>query len=207
MTRGRVREFDAGAALDQAVELFWRQGYEGTSVAQLTAAMGINPPSLYAAFGSKRELFSAATDRFIEGRKHYLERALAEPTAWSAARQFLVGTAEAATEPGRPAGCFTVQAAMACSDTDREVALAMAERRLATRLAMQRRFEQAVAGGDLASGTDCVALGRYVTTVAEGINVQAASGAGREELLGVAETAMIGMPGREARQPAAEAIR
>jgi AcrR family transcriptional regulator len=109
MPGGRTRTFDVDVALDLAVELFWRQGYEGTSIADLTAAMGIAPPSLYAAFGNKRELFRAATDRYLESRRHYLDRALAEPTARLVARRFLIGTVEASTLPGRPQGCLTVQ--------------------------------------------------------------------------------------------------
>jgi AcrR family transcriptional regulator len=200
MPGGRTRTFDVDVALDLAVELFWRQGYEGTSIADLTAAMGIAPPSLYAAFGNKRELFRAATDRYLESRRHYLDRALAEPTARLVARRFLIGTVEASTLPGRPQGCLTVQAALACSDAAREIAADLAQRRRRTRTALQERFERGLHDGDMTPGTDCSVVARYVTTVAEGINVAATGGASRDELMAIVDRAVAGVPGRRPRR-------
>ncbi|MFH9969976.1 TetR/AcrR family transcriptional regulator [Streptomyces mirabilis] len=180
--------------MDQAMDLFWRQGYEGTSIADLTATMGISPPSLYAAFGSKRQLFGQAADRYAASHIHYLETALTQPTARETARSMLTGTVEAATLPGRPVGCFNIQAALACRDTDHDVTELLAQRRRATHTALRTRFEQAVADGDLTAGTDCSALARYVVSVAQGINIEAAAGAARDELLAVVELAMAALP-------------
>ncbi|WP_240529059.1 TetR/AcrR family transcriptional regulator [Streptomyces antioxidans] len=186
MPRGRRRGFDRGAALDTAMEMFWRRGYASTSVADLTAAMGINPPSLYAAFGNKRALFEEALERYARERSRYLAEAMAESTARAATLRFLRGTAEAATLPDRPAGCLTVQGGLACAEEDREVVELLAAYRAGTRRALLERFEKAVADGDLPESTDCPALARCVVAAAEGLNVEAAAGAPREELLAAA---------------------
>ncbi|MFD4555386.1 TetR/AcrR family transcriptional regulator [Streptomyces sp. NPDC058469] len=195
MPRGRKRAFNRDAALDTAMELFWRQGYASTSIADLTAAMGINPPSLYAAFGNKRALLEEALELYAGERAHYLIEALAEPTARLAVRRFLIGTAEAATLPDRPAGCLTVQGGLACAEEDREVVALLAAHRGRTRQALLERFEKAVADGDLSEDTDCRALALCVVAAAQGLNVEAASGTSRDELLAAAKLAAAVVPG------------
>lgn len=182
MARGRPREFDTDAALDKAIDLFWVQGYEGTTIDQLTETMGIGTPSLYAAFGSKRHLFELATDRYTASRSHYLLDALAMPTATEVAQTFLEGTIEAATCPDRPPGCFTVQAGLTCSNDDQEVATLLAERRAATEAALRNRFRRESRTRPLPAGMTPASLARFLTALAVGINVKAADGAGRREL-------------------------
>ncbi|MGD9696691.1 MAG: TetR/AcrR family transcriptional regulator [Thermoleophilia bacterium] len=189
MGRGRKREFDIDEALDRAVDLFWRQGYEGTSVADLSAVMGISPSSMYGAFGSKRELFDRVLARYGARQRPMLDEAMSAATAAAAARALLVGAARAATEPGRPAGCLTIQGGMACDDETRQVAETLAAARAATQERMRLRFERGIAEGDVAPDADGDALARYVATVAQGIVVQAAGGATREQLVAVAEAA------------------
>ncbi|WP_037801493.1 TetR/AcrR family transcriptional regulator [Streptomyces sp. LaPpAH-108] len=195
MPRGRRRAFDRDAALDTAMEMFWRRGYASTSVADLTSAMGINPPSLYAAFGNKRALFEEALRRYSKERARYLSEAMAEPTARAAVLRFLAGTAEAATLPDRPAGCMTVQGGLACAEEDREVVELLATYRAGTRQALLERFEKALADGDLPPGTDCAALARIVVATAEGLNVEAAAGATRQELAAAAALGAALVPG------------
>jgi len=194
MPRGRVRTFDADAALDRAVDLFARQGYEGTSIAELTEVMGINPPSLYAAFGNKRALFDRVVQRYAEHRRPYLEDVVGQPTAQLAAERFLVGAAEHDAQPGGPAGCLTVQGCLAGGDGERGVAEMLARRRSENQATLQRRLEQGAADGDLPADTDCAALARYLSTVAQGIAVQASGGASRDELLTVAQVALAAVP-------------
>ncbi|MEU4160852.1 TetR/AcrR family transcriptional regulator [Actinoplanes sp. NPDC026670] len=190
MARGGRRAFDEQAALDVAVEMFWRKGYEGTSIAELTEAMNIRPPSLYAAFGNKKQLFEKVLDRYTEMRCGLPGEALAQPTAREVTVRFLTGLVEAYTAPGRPRGCLMVQAGLA----SREIAELLEVRREQVRRAVRHRFEEAVAAGDLPAHTDCAILARYVLVTAEGLAVHAATGAPREELLATAGLAAEVVP-------------
>ncbi|MET7609917.1 TetR/AcrR family transcriptional regulator [Streptomyces seoulensis] len=197
MPRGRKRAFDRDAALDIAMHLFWRQGYTGTSIADLTAAMGINPPSLYATFGNKRALFEEALSRYESERSRTLTESMAEPTAHRAVLSFLTGTAEAATLPDRPAGCLTVQGGLACGGEDGEIVQLLATSRARTRQALHDRLTRAVTDGDLPPATDCAALARCVVATAEGLNVEASAGATYPELAAAAEVGARVIPGPE----------
>src|SRR5687767_6665585 len=109
---GRPRAFDTDKALDHALLVFWRKGYEGASLSELTKAMGINRPSLYAAFGDKKALFRKALDRYMEGPAAYVREALNEPTARAVVERLLGGAADLLTDPRTPQGCLTVQSAL-----------------------------------------------------------------------------------------------
>src|SRR3954466_14672758 len=111
MPRGRPRAFDVDEALDKALKVFWRKGYEGATLPDLTRAMGINRPSLYAAFGSKEALFRKVIDRYVEGPASYVRAALAEPTARAVAERLLAGTIDVVTDRHNPRGCLIVQGA------------------------------------------------------------------------------------------------
>src|SRR5262245_17109150 len=115
---GRPREFDMEKALDKALDVFWRNGYEGASIADLTAAMGINPPSLYAAFGNKEGLFRKALDRYVEQRTKFWNQALAEPTARGMVEYLLRKGADFLTEECNPHGCMIVRSALSCSEAE-----------------------------------------------------------------------------------------
>ncbi|MBW8485293.1 TetR/AcrR family transcriptional regulator [Actinomadura parmotrematis] len=192
--RGRPREFDTDAALDRAIEVFWRQGYGGTSLSDLTEAMGINRPSLYAAFGSKEETFRLAVERYARVDMAYVGAALAEPTAYGAVRRYLHDNVAAVTAPGRPAGCLSVQGGLSAAPEDDRVVRYLAARRADGEARFAERFARAIRAGDLPAGEDPGDLAKYVSTVSAGIAVQAAGGATREELLRVAERALKGFP-------------
>ncbi len=189
---GRPREFDLEQALDRAMEVFWRQGYEATSLADLTAAMKIGKPSLYAAFGNKEQLFRRVLERYTAGPGSYAARASAEPTARKVVEAFLRGTVEATTRPHCPQGCLGVQGALAASDDGVVVHDLLADWRDGVRADLEVRFRVALAEGDLASDADPARLARYVMTLSFGLAVQAAGGVGPDELLKVVDEVLLG---------------
>jgi AcrR family transcriptional regulator len=191
---GRPRAFDAEAALDRAMTVFWAQGYEGASLTDLTDAMGISRKSLYAAYGNKEDLFRKALQRYAEGPGAYVTEALAAPTAREVALAFLAGAARATTMPGSPAGCLGVQGALATGATGRVARDTLAEWRARGQALLRDRFRHAVEVGDLPAGTDPEQLARYVMTIANGVAVQAAGGATCEELQQVADAALRAWP-------------
>jgi AcrR family transcriptional regulator len=194
VSRGRPREFDVEEALDRALAVFWRKGYEGASLLDLTRAMGINRPSLYAAFGSKEGLFRKALDRYAEGPAAYVREALSEPTARAVAQRLLGGAVELLTDPRNPRGCLLVQGALACGEAAESVRRELVSRRASGEAAVRRRFERALADGDLPAGSEPADLARYVVTVVRGMAVQAAGGASREELRRVVKMALRAWP-------------
>ncbi|WP_437109736.1 TetR/AcrR family transcriptional regulator [Streptomyces sp. enrichment culture] len=191
---GRPRGFDADEALERAMLVFWEHGYEGASLAGLTEAMGISTTSMYAAFGNKEELFRKALERYTEGPGGYLTRALEEPTALGVATAILAGTIRTTTRPARPHGCLGVQGALATSDPGRGVRDLLAAWRNNGCSCVRERFQRAVDEGELPPGTDPGLLARYVTTLAFGIAVQAASGVARDELQEMADAALRNWP-------------
>lgn len=191
---GRPRAFDLDRALDRALRVFWRKGYEGASLSDLTKAMGINRPSLYAAFGDKEGLFRRALDRYAEGPAGYGREALKAPTARAVVEQILYGAVDVMSNPRNPRGCLLVQGGLACGDEANRVKRELASRREAGEEALCRRLRRAKSEGDLPPDSDPVALARYVATVAQGMAVQAAGGASRAELRKVADTALRAWP-------------
>ncbi|AQW54115.1 TetR/AcrR family transcriptional regulator [Streptomyces violaceusniger] len=191
---GRPRGFDADEALERAMLVFWKHGYEGASTANLTNAMGISTTSMYAAFGNKEKLFRKVLERYTEGPSAYLARAMEEPTALGVATAILTGTIRTTTRPASPHGCLGVQSALTVSDSGQEVRdLLVAWRNDGCRR-VRERFQRAVDDGDLPPDTDPGLLARYVTTLAFGIAVQAASGLGRDELQEMADAALRSWP-------------
>ena len=192
--RGRPRAFDADEALDKALAVFWRKGYEGASLPDLTRAMGINRPSLYAAFGNKEQLFRKAVERYAQGPAGYVREALQLPTARAVVERLLLGGTCVATNPKGPRGCLMVQGALTCGDSAEPARKELASRRAAGEAALRRRLERARDEGDLPPGADPADLARYVVTVLHGMAVQAAGEASRAQLVRVAETALRAWP-------------
>jgi AcrR family transcriptional regulator len=190
MGMGRPRQFDADTALDQAMEVFWRHGYEGATIAQLTEAMGINPPSLYACFGNKEGLLKAALDRYTKLRGVWMDEVVAAPTARDVAERMLMGIADKQTDPANPPGCLLVQGGIACGTGSENVPFELAARRAQNEDQLRDRFIRAKAEGDLKESADPAALARYVSAVSVGMGVMASSGADREALQQVASVAV-----------------
>ncbi|HEX9447707.1 MAG TPA: TetR/AcrR family transcriptional regulator [Dongiaceae bacterium] len=194
MKIGRPRAFDLNTALQQALLVFWRQGYEGTSIADLTEAMGINPPSLYAAFGSKEGLFRRALESYLDQRQAFLQQAYDQPTARDVAMHLLRGTADIQTDPAHPRGCLLIQGALSCGDTAEAIRQELMHRRDQEEIALCQRFERALREGDLDRHQDPASLARYITTILQGMAVKAASGASRHELQEIVDLALMAFP-------------
>jgi len=192
--RGRPRAFDPDAALDRAMHVFWAKGYEGASLSNLTRAMRINRPSLYAAFGNKEQLFRKVLDRYMDGPVAYFGKALAAPKARDVVEEIFLGTARMGDDPRIPAGCLMVQGALACGDAS--VRQEVAGRRAAAEAALRRRLQRAKREGELPKNADPAELASYVMTVVRGMAVQSASGASRDQLGRVAKMALRAWPKR-----------
>ena len=187
---GRPREFVLSKAADKAMRVFWARGYEGASMDELTRAMGISKPSIYAAFGDKRGLFDAALERYNSGPRGFTTKAMALPAVKQAVTALLHGIVEVSTRRNGPRGCLQTHAALACGVEAEEVRDLMARKRIAGEGRLQDRLRKAVKSGELPAGTDTARLAKYVATVANGITVQGASGASRKELKEVVAMAM-----------------
>lgn len=185
--RGRPREFDREQALDRALATFWRWGYEATSLAQLTEAMGISPPSLYAAFGNKEDLFFEAVARY---EKMVAGDAFELPDARAAVERFLLDAAKGFTENDELRGCFVISAATNCGEGSTRVADGMRQRRGAGEAMLRERITRGVREGQLPEDTDVRALAKSFASVFQGMSVQARDGATRKELVAVARHAM-----------------
>jgi AcrR family transcriptional regulator len=196
MPRGRPRSFDRGRALERAMHLFWRKGYEATSVSDLTRAMGINPPSLYAAFGDKERLYLEALGRYQQRRVESMAKWFdEEPTAKAAMRRLLTEAARELARAGAPRGSMLVFSAMQCSSDSLQAELA--ERRASMRAILKARIDRGLREGELPRGTDTEALVDFYSAVFQGMSIQARAGVPRKRLLATAETAMRAWPGRQ----------
>jgi len=184
-------------ALEQAMLVFWRLGYERATLTDLTAAMGINRPSLYAAFGNKEQLFRRSLEAYATGPSGYERAALEQPTAYEVAAALLRGGADLQTQPDLPHGCLAVLSAPSNADESSPVGKALVEARVAGEEAIVERFERAQAEGDIPTDVDVKQLAGFIRTVVYGMTVKAASGATRDELEGVIELALSAWPRRE----------
>jgi len=189
---GRPRAFDPDAVLDRAMHVFWTKGYEGASLSDLTRAMRINRPSLYAAFGNKELLFKKVLDRYMNGPVAWFGKALAAPKTRDVVEQIFLGTARMAKDPRTPAGCLLVQGALACgcASARKEVGA----RRTAVEVTLRCRLRRAKREGDLPKNARPAELAHYVVTVVRGMAVQSAGGASQDQLRRVARIALRAWP-------------
>lgn len=194
--RGRPRSFDRATALERAIQTFWEQGYEATSIADLTQAMGIGAPSLYAAFGDKKTLFTEVVEEYGQTYGAFLGRALEEePTARRGVERMLREAAVEYTAAGHPHGCLVIAAATNVGSASADVMEALRMRREANSLAMERAIAADVAAGELPPDVDPRALARFTAATVQGMSQQARDGASREDLEAVAELALRAWPG------------
>jgi AcrR family transcriptional regulator len=189
-SRGRPRVFDMDEALDKALRIFWARGYEGASIAELTEAIGVNKPSLYAAFGNKEELFYKALLRYASGPVAFVNDVLKEPTARKVAESFLVRAAEFLTDLKHPKGCMIVQGALSSGESAELVRNILIKFRKSYEDQLAERFTKAIIDGDLSSNANPKCLAKYLATLHQGMSVQSTSGATKEELLDIANIAL-----------------
>ena len=194
MAAGRPREFDYDEALEQAMRVFWSKGYEGTSMPDLTEAMGMNRPSIYSSFGNKEELFRKALERYSQNAVAFFRDKLDKPTVREALSAFLCGAATSFACPESPRGCMAVQGALACSEDAEASRLEALGRREDVVKVLQERFERGLVDGDLPKGTDVEGLARFYTAIMQGMSVQSAGGATNEQLHMIAGNAMKALP-------------
>lgn len=193
--RGRPRSFDRDEALEGAMRLFWSRGYEGTSISDLTEAMGVTTPSLYAAYGDKQRLFLEAVAHYEQTAGCFAREALtAEPTAERAVRRLLHGAVQTFAAPQTPKGCLVVLGATNCSAQSAEVGEALGERRRAAEAAVTARLQAGREAGEFAADADVDALAALVTATLFGLAIKARDGASVEHLLKVVEQLMAMWP-------------
>ncbi len=191
--RGRPRGFDRTVALERALRLFWSQTYEGTSLADLTEIMGINPPSFYAAFGSKEALFREAVAHYVDHYGLEIWRALKEtPSAREAVERFLLETARTYCLPGNPPGCFVVLGAQYSLANGNAAHCELQERRRANLQRVGDRLARGIVEGELAPDFPVGAAAAFYFSVQTGMSVLARDGADRATLDAVAHGAMLG---------------
>jgi AcrR family transcriptional regulator len=193
-SRGRPRIFDMDEALDKALRVFWKRGYEGTSIAELTDTLGINKPSLYVAFGNKEELFKKALGSYASGPVAFVMEVVNEPTARKVAESFLEKAAEALTSANNPKGCMIVQGALSCGEEAEGVRETLIKFRKGYEDLLAKRFEKAKQEGDLPDTIMAKDLAKFLAILHQGMSVQATSGATKEDLLAVSHIALKNWP-------------
>jgi AcrR family transcriptional regulator len=189
-TRGRPRSFDRDQALEQAMRLFWDKGYAGASMSDLTAAMGIASPSLYAAFGSKEGLYREAIDLYVRTYGGSLLSAMEAPTAREGVERLLRGAVDSFTSGDNPIGCMVMQTAAMAGDLSPDLSAGLCDIRAGNAASMVARLRRAIAEGEIAPGTDLQAVADFYATVHKGLSLSAKGGAPREELESVVTSAM-----------------
>jgi AcrR family transcriptional regulator len=187
---GRPISFDKNAALEAAMLLFWERGYEGTSMADLTQTMGLNPSSIYAAFGDKHALFQLAVQRYMEMRAQYAGKALEEPTLEKVVRALFDNTVAFLTTPGHPPTCMTLAGAVGCSLDASPARDLMTEIRKQNQVALRQRLLKARKSDELSKDIDLDDYTRYLSTIIAGLSIQAANGSTKAELNRTAQMAL-----------------
>jgi len=187
---GRPAAFDKETALDTAMRLFWERGYEGTSMADLSAAMKIHPSSIYAAFGDKQELFALAAKRYADVPAQYMMRALEQPTFRGFILAAFDNTVEFLGSKEHPSSCFTLTGAISCGTDTASAKLLMREMRLQNEAAIKDRLLRARKAGEFPKEENVDDYTRYLSTLLSGLAIQAANGSTRAELKRTAEIAL-----------------
>jgi AcrR family transcriptional regulator len=194
--KGRPREFDLDDALAAALRVFWTKGYEGASLSDLTEAMGITRPSLYAAFGNKESLFRKALDLYEREKLAYVGEALEAPTSRAVAERLLRGAVDMQTSDCEPKGCMRVISSVTCGVEDESIRADLMDRRQSSQRAICERMERAKKEGDLPPDSDVDGLCAYLVAILQGIAIQGSSGASKPQLESLVDTSLAMWPGK-----------
>ena len=197
---GRPREFDIDTAIKTATELFWRKGYEGTSLSDLTGAMGITAPSFYFAFGNKEKLFRRVIEQYYESQLALLDSALREPTVRGVAERFLYGYADLLTDSSHAPGCLALNSSLPCAEDD-TVRAWLAKLRGELTVRLRKRFAKASGTTDLPKNAEPDALARYIAVTAWGLAIEAQSGAKRKDLYSAIAVGLAAWPSAAVPRP------
>jgi len=192
--RGRPSNFNRDEALEKALHVFWARGYEGASMTELTEALGINRPSIYAAFGNKEELFRKALGKYLSGPVAYVAEAMKQPTAKQSIAMFLTRSADVLTSPSNPRGCMVVQGALSCGQGSELIHQELIAHRQDYEKTIRQRLELAKTQSELPQDFDSSVMAKYITTIHQGMSVQATSGASKEQLLAIVELVLKDWP-------------
>jgi AcrR family transcriptional regulator len=192
--RGRPLAFNQEEALGKALNVFWSHGYEGASMLELTKALGINKPSIYAAFGNKEALFHKALAKYLVGPAAFVGKSMKEPTARLVVESLLMQAVDLFSDKNTPKGCMIVQGALTCGQSSLAIQQELIAYRGHFEASLIARFELAKVQGNLAPNVNCSQLAKYIATIHQGMSVQATSGATREELLAIVEMALKSWP-------------
>lgn len=192
--RGRPREFDRDQALEAAMEVFWRKGFDATSISDLTEAMGVNPPSLYAAFGDKEKLYLEAVEYYrIQRGEHVRQAMAAAPTARAAVEAAMREAAHEFSRRDSPAGCLLTMST-SCAGVSVGVAESLAKKRAMGRERVRERIQRGIDEGDVPASADPQALAEFVMTIFAGMAMHARDGASRKALNATVDNAMRAFP-------------
>jgi AcrR family transcriptional regulator len=187
---GRPITFDKDAALEAAMLLFWERGFEGTSMADLTQAMGLHPSSIYAAFGDKHALFQLAVKRYMDSRAQYAIKPLEEPTLERVIRKLFYNTVAFLTAPGHPPTCMTLAGAVGCSVDATPARDLVRGIRKRNQVAIRGRLLKAQKSGELPKDVNVDDYTRYLSSILAGLSIQAANGSTKAELKRTAQLAL-----------------
>jgi AcrR family transcriptional regulator len=188
--RGRPRAFDKKAALRRAMEVFWKKGYEGASLTDLTTAMGINAPSMYGTFGSKEELFRQALKLYNQEEGAGTEEALKEPHIEEVIKKLFKNHLKALSSTCKPRGCMVVLAAPHFTEENRELRKLLADYRKHLEVVLRDRLKKAIADGELHPSTNIAAIAAFYNAVLQGLSIQARDGVSKRTLQMIADSAI-----------------
>ena len=192
--RGRPVAFNQEEKLEKALQVFWAHGYEGTSMSELVEALGINKPSIYAAFGNKEALFQKALEKYIAESASFIKQALHEQTTKQVAERFLIGAVEFFSDKTHPVGCMVVQGALTCGQDAEFIKKMLITNRQQLEQSFKNRFELAKSQGEFSVNVDSGNLAKYLITLHQGMSVQSTTGASKDELLAVVKIALDHWP-------------